>query len=68
MPTYEYICGSGHITEDFQRMPGEDTIPCSVCGTLAEKQVSGGAGIIFKGSGFHATDYPKQPRKDKDDA
>jgi predicted nucleic acid-binding Zn ribbon protein len=38
-----------------------------VCGKTATRQISGGAGLVFKGSGFYITDYGKDgkgPRKD----
>jgi len=40
-------------------MPGLRTIPC-LCGLRARKRVVHGAGVIFKGSGFYATDYRKK--------
>ena len=42
---------------------------CPVCGKHAMRQISGGAGLIFKGSGFYITDYGKDgkgPRQDKE--
>ena len=44
--------------------------PRAKCPTLrrtATRQISGGAGLVFKGSGFYITDYGKDgkgPRKD----
>jgi putative FmdB family regulatory protein len=57
MPTYEYRCEKGHTFERFQRMtePALDT--CVECGAPAERLLSPGAGILFKGSGFYITDY-----------
>jgi hypothetical protein len=39
---------------------------CPVCGKPAVRKISGGAGLVFKGSGFYITDYGKDgkgPRK-----
>jgi predicted nucleic acid-binding Zn ribbon protein len=39
---------------------------CPVCGKTATRKISGGAGLVFKGSGFYITDYGKDgkgPRK-----
>ena len=30
---------------------------CTVCGAPAERIMSSGAGLLFKGSGFYITDY-----------
>jgi predicted nucleic acid-binding Zn ribbon protein len=42
-----------------------DTLVCSVCGTPATRIISGGAGLLFKGSGFYITDYGKDGKKDQ---
>jgi putative FmdB family regulatory protein len=58
MPTYEYRCGAcGEEFEKFQRMSDEPGAPCPVCGEPAERRMSAGAGLLFKGSGFYITDY-----------
>ena len=66
MPTYEYRCPAGHEFEQFQKMSeSQPTLPCPVCGEAAERRVSGGAGLVFKGSGFYITDYGKDGKKDQ---
>lgn len=58
MPTYEYRCPScGNEFEKFQRMSDEPGAECPGCGAAAERRLSGGAGLLFKGSGFYITDY-----------
>ena len=57
MPTYEYRCPKGHLFEVFQRITEEPGAPCPECGEKAERQLSAGAGLLFKGSGFYITDY-----------
>ena len=57
MPTYEYRCPKGHEFEVFQRISEEPGAPCPQCGEKAERQLSAGAGLLFKGSGFYITDY-----------
>lgn len=67
MPTYEYQCPEGHEFELFQKMSEKPRAKCPVCGKTATRQISGGAGLVFKGSGFYITDYGrdgKGPRKD----
>jgi putative FmdB family regulatory protein len=58
MPTYGYRCPScGHEYEKFQKITDRSRKRCPNCGGLGERLISGGAGIVFKGSGFYATDY-----------
>lgn len=57
MPTYEYRCPNGHEFELFQRMTDPPEAECPECGEMAERQLSAGAGLLFKGSGFYTTDY-----------
>jgi len=57
MPTYEYRCSNGHEFEHFQRMSEDPLDVCTVCGAPAERLLSSGAGLLFKGSGFYITDY-----------
>lgn len=67
MPTYEYRCPEGHDFELFQKMSDKPRAKCPVCGKQAVRQISGGAGLVFKGTGFYITDYGKDgkgPRKD----
>ena len=63
MPTYEYICTKcGHELEAFQSMKDEPLKLCPACKKRAlKRKVGGGAGLIFKGSGFYITDYKKKP-------
>ena len=59
MPTYEYQCAKGHAFELFQRITEKPKAKCPQCGAKATRVISGGAGLIFKGSGFYITDYGK---------
>ena len=67
MPTYEYECAAcGETVEIFQQMSEAPKRKCPSCGALRMKRlISGGGGIIFKGSGFYITDYRSQDYKDK---
>ena len=67
MPTYEFRCPLGHQFERFYRTMGkaEAQAACPECGQLSERLVSGGAGLVFKGSGFYLTDYGKDAHKKK---
>ena len=66
MPTYEYVCPDGHQFERFQRMTDRPRAKCPTCGKPGARKISGGAGLVFRGSGFYITDYGKDgkgPRK-----
>jgi putative FmdB family regulatory protein len=66
MPTYEYRCPDGHLFERIQKMTDRSRVKCPECGQLSLRQISGGAALVFKGSGFYITDYGKDgkgPRK-----
>ena len=72
MPTYEYACPQGHQFEKFQKMSDKPRARCPVCDELSTRKISGGAGLVFKGSGFYITDYgkdgkgPKKPPESAD--
>lgn len=56
MPTYEYACTEcGNRVEVIQRIDEEPLAVCERCGG-AMRKVFHPAGIVFKGSGFYATD------------
>ena len=73
MPTYEYICEKcGHQFEQFQSIAAK---PLTVCPKefcvrktwgkgKVKRAISGGAGLIFKGSGFYITDYRSEKYKE----
>jgi putative FmdB family regulatory protein len=58
VPTYEYECQKcGHRFEAFQSMKDAPLSRCPKCRGKVKRLISGGAGLIFKGSGFYLTDY-----------
>jgi len=64
MPTYEYICtGCGYEFEEFQSIASEPISVCPNCKAAVQRKISGGSGVIFKGSGFYITDYKKSADK-----
>lgn len=65
MPTYEYRCEKGHDFEAFQRMSDPPLTECPECGAPAERRISAGTGLVFKGSGFYITDYKRADEKKK---
>ena len=69
MPTYEYICNEcGERFENFQTMSSRSLTKrpdCEEKNCNVTRVISGGSGLIFKGSGFYLTDYKDQPKTDK---
>src|SRR5262245_32928825 len=65
MPTYEYRCPDGHEFERFFRKISDAPadVACPVCGKIADRIMSAGAGLLFKGSGFYLTDYGKNAHR-----
>jgi putative FmdB family regulatory protein len=67
MPTYEYECTKcSHRFEVFQSMSDEPVKKCPECGKQVRRLVSGGLGVIFKGSGFYVTDKQNKNEKRKE--
>ena len=73
MPTYEYVCEKcGHSFERVQSMSAAplEICPKDACGRKSwgkgkvRRAISGGAGLIFKGSGFYITDYRSEGYKE----
>ena len=79
MPTYEYHClKCKKKFEHAQKITASPLKKCVHCGGRVERLISAGTGLIFKGSGFYATDYKKkspesapsaktEPKKEKTD-
>ncbi len=66
MPTYQFRCPDGSIVERvFKISEVPETIPAPDGEGVAVRMISGGAGLIFKGSGFYITDYGKDGKKDQ---
>ena len=67
MPTYEYQCQEcKHTFEVFQRITDDPISKCEKCGGSVRKLLSP-VGIVFKGPGFHVTDYRKPEKHDDGD-
>jgi putative FmdB family regulatory protein len=70
MPTYEYVCAKcGHELEAFQSMKDAPLTKCPACKKAGlKRKIGGGAGLIFKGTGFYITDYKKAGTKKESSA
>lgn len=60
MPTYEYKREDGSTFEYEQRITEEALTICPTTGQKVKRLISGGAGLVFKGSGFYLTDYARK--------
>jgi len=64
MPTYDYRCTKcGTEFQEFQKITAKPGAKCPKCGGKSERQLSGGAGLVFKGSGFYLTDYGRNAHR-----
>lgn len=57
MPTYVYKREDGSTFEFEQRITEDPLDVCPTTGQSVVRVISGGTGLIFKGSGFYLTDY-----------
>ncbi len=66
MPTYEYECEKcGHRFEVFQSMREPSRKRCPKCRGKVRRLLGGGAGMLFKGTGFYTTDYRSSSYKEQ---
>ncbi len=66
MPTYNYFCPN--CKEQFvyfQKMSENSLSNCEKCNGEIHRIISGGTGLIFKGSGFYKTDYKQESKTTK---
>ena len=72
MPTYEYVCEKcGHEFDASHAMSSKplQTCPKELCARKkwgrgrVKRKISGGGGLLFKGSGFYITDYRSEGYK-----
>jgi putative FmdB family regulatory protein len=65
MPTYTYRREDGTTFEVRQRITEDPLDECPETGQDVERIITGNAGVIFKGEGFHVNDYDDHGPKDK---
>lgn len=65
LPTYEYRCANCGVFEQQQPITADPLKECPTCGAPVQRLISRNVGIIYKGSGFHTTDYRSSDYKSK---
>jgi len=60
MPTYVYRRQDGTTFEVFQRISDDPLEVDPDTGEPVQRVIGGGAGLIFKGTGFYQTDYVRK--------
>lgn len=63
MPTYEYRCEKCGDFEKVQSIKDSPLQVCPTCGGPVKRLISHNIGLVFKGSGFHITDYVHKDEK-----
>ena len=64
MPTYTYKREDNTTFEIEQRITADPLKTCPTTGQKVKRIISGGAGLVFKGSGFYLTDYARSGNGD----
>ncbi|NNE71085.1 MAG: zinc ribbon domain-containing protein [Rhodothermales bacterium] len=59
MPTYTYKREDGSVFEIEQRITADALETCPTTGQPVTRVITGGSGLVFKGSGFYLTDYAR---------
>jgi putative FmdB family regulatory protein len=68
MPTYEYKREDGTTFEIQQSINDDPLKRCPETGQKVKRIISGGGGVVYKGSGWYVTDYKDNDRKEKTNA
>lgn len=70
MPFYRYKCDNcGYSFKVFESLNGNrDRVRvCERCGTASARRTLARVGIVYKGSGFHSTDYRRDRKKEQEE-
>lgn len=65
MPIYVYKCAQCGTFETEQRITAPPLSACPTCGSPVHRVITGNISVIYKGSGFHTTDYRSKEYKEK---
>ncbi len=57
MPTYQYKREDGSVFEITQKISEEALGTCPETGQKVKRVITGGSGVVYKGTGWYVTDY-----------
>lgn len=63
MPTYEYKREDGSVFEITQSINDDPLETCPTTGQPVKRIISGGGGVVYKGTGWYVTDYKNNAHK-----
>ena len=63
MPTYEYRREDGSVFEITQSINDDPLDTCPTTGQPVKRIISGGGGVVYKGTGWYVTDYKNGAHK-----
>jgi putative FmdB family regulatory protein len=63
MPTYEYKREDGSTFEITQSINDDPLETCPTTGQKVNRIISGGGGVVYKGTGWYVTDYKNGGQK-----
>ncbi|NBC04900.1 MAG: zinc ribbon domain-containing protein [Bacteroidetes bacterium] len=63
MPTYEYKREDGSTFEITQSINDDPLKTCPTTGQPVKRIISGGGGVVYKGTGWYVTDYKNNSQK-----
>ncbi|MDX1641230.1 MAG: FmdB family zinc ribbon protein [Balneolaceae bacterium] len=63
MPTYEYKREDGSVFEITQSINDDPLETCPTTGQPVKRIISGGGGVVYKGTGWYVTDYKNGSEK-----
>ena len=66
MPTYEYKREDGTTFEISQGINDEKLKTCPETGQAVKRIISGGGGVVYKGTGWYVTDYKNSGKPKKE--
>lgn len=68
MPTYEYRREDGSVFEITQSINDDPLDTCPTTGQPVKRIISGGGGVVYKGTGWYVTDYKNGAHKTQDNS